>query len=107
MVTGHIRRLLSRLVNVFRHGAADRELSREVAAHLTLLEDALKRRGMTPDQASVAARRALGGVEQVKERHRDERSLRWLDDAKRDVQYAVRTLVRAAARVYQRPRSMT
>ena len=94
-MTGHIRRVLSRLVNVFRHSAADRELSREVAAHLALLEDDLKRRGMTADQARVAARRALGGVEQVKEIHRDARSLRWLDEAKRDVQYAVRTLYRA------------
>jgi putative ABC transport system permease protein len=94
-VREHLRRLFSRLANVFSHGAADRELSREIAAHLTLLEDDLKRRGMTPDQARVAARRALGGVVLLKDRHRDERSLPWLDDTKRDVRYAVRTLVRA------------
>ena len=94
-MTGHIRRLLARLGNVFRHGAADRELSREVSAHLTLLEDEFRRRGLTPDEARLAAKRALGGVEQVKERHRDERSVRWLDDAKRDMRYALRTLGRA------------
>jgi hypothetical protein len=94
-VTGHIRRLLARLANVFHHDAADRELSREVSAHLTLLEDEFQRRGLAPDEARLAAKRALGGVDQVTEHHRDERSLRWLDDAKRDVQYAVRTLGRA------------
>ena len=64
----------------------------ELAAHLALLEDEFRRRGLTPDDARLAAKRALGGVEQVKERHRDERSLRWLDDAWRDSHYAVRTL---------------
>ena len=94
-MTGHTRRLLARLANVFRHGAADRELSREVSAHLDLLEDEFRRRGLTPDDARLAAKRALGGVEQVKERHRDERSLRWLNDAWRDLHYATRMLRRA------------
>ena len=48
---------------------------------------------MTPDEARVAARRAFGGVEQAKEVQRDARSFVWLDDAQRDVRYAVRTLV--------------
>ena len=47
---------------------------------------------MTPDEARVAARRALGGVEQAKERHRDERSFLWLEDLKRDTRYAIRSL---------------
>ncbi len=49
---------------------------------------------MTPDQARVAARRSLGGVEQAKERHRDERAFLWLDDLKRDTRYAIRSLAR-------------
>jgi putative ABC transport system permease protein len=49
---------------------------------------------MTAVEAQLAAKRAFGGVEQTKERHRDVRSLRWLDDAGRDVRYALRTLAK-------------
>src|SRR5918998_1331880 len=41
-----------------------------------------------------AARRALGGVDQTKEQHRDERSFPWLEDLRRDVPYALRGLTR-------------
>jgi len=90
-----LRRLVLRLFHVVRSGAAEADLAREVASHLALLEEEFARRGLTPDEARLAAKRALGGVEQMKERHRDERSLRWLDDAWRDLQYAVRMLRRA------------
>lgn len=89
-----LRRALCRLFNTFRSGAAEPELAREIASHLALLEEEFTRRGMTPDQARVAARRSLGGVEQAKERHRDERAFLWLDDLKRDTRYAIRSLAR-------------
>ena len=44
-----------------------------------------------------AARVALGGPEQTKNRHRDARSFVWLDDLRRDMAYALRMLVRAPA----------
>jgi ABC-type antimicrobial peptide transport system permease subunit len=87
-----LKRLFLRLSHVFRPGRADPELARELAAHLTMLEDDFQRRGMMPEEARLAARRALGGVEQVKDLHRDARSFLWLDEARRDLQYAVRTL---------------
>ena len=49
---------------------------------------------MPADEARRRARLALGGVEQAKELHRDARSFVWLDDARRDVSYAVRMLRR-------------
>src|SRR5436309_7816285 len=88
------RRFRLRLCNVFRPGRAEPDLTRELASHLTLLEDEFQRRGMTPEDARRAARLALGGVEQTKELHRDARSLVWLDDARRDLRYAIRTLRR-------------
>src|SRR5437773_1631810 len=88
------RRFFLRLSNVFRSGRAEPELAREVASHLTLLEDEFQRRGMTPEDSRLAARRAFGGVEQTKELQRDARSFRWLDDSRRDVQYALRMLRR-------------
>ena len=51
--------------------------------------------GQAPDQARLAARRAFGGIEQMKEAYRDGRGLRWLDDVRRDVHQALRALRRA------------
>ena len=89
-----LRRSLLRLFHVVRPDAAERELARELDSHLTLLEDEFRRRGSSPADARLAARRTLGGVDQVKELHRDERSPRWLEDARRDLLYAARMLAR-------------
>jgi putative ABC transport system permease protein len=94
MTAPRLRRLLARVANGLRPGRREPDLAREVAAHLALLEDDFARRGLTRDEARLAARRAFGGVEQAKDRHRDARSFVWLDDARRDLQYAVRSLRR-------------
>jgi predicted permease len=89
-----MRRLLHRLVNVFRPHRAEPDLARELAAHLALIEDDFRRRGLSAEDARLAARRAFGGVEQTKDRQRDERSFVWLDDARRDLRHSVRLLRR-------------
>jgi predicted permease len=88
------RRSLHRFLNALRPEAAEPDLAREVGSHLTLLEDEFQHRGMTPEDARLAARRAFGGVEQAKELQRDARSFRWLDDARRDLRYAAQLLRR-------------
>jgi predicted permease len=89
------RRLLMRLLSFLRADRAERELDREMAAHLRQLEDDFTRKGMTPEEARLAARRAFGGgVEQAKEIQRDARSIRWLDELRQNVKYATRTLSR-------------
>src|SRR5882672_3489851 len=90
-----LRRFFLRLYNVLRPGRTEPDLAREVASHLALLEDEFIRRGLTPEEARLAAVRAFGGVDQTKELYRDARSFVWLDDARRDLQYAARTLRRA------------
>jgi len=90
-----VTRLLRRLVSALHPAKAEPELAREVASHLALLEDEFVRRGMTTDEARFAAKRALGGVALAKDLHRDARSFVWLDDLRRDLQYALRTLRRA------------
>jgi hypothetical protein len=89
-----LRRFVLRLINALRADRADRDLGREIASHLALLEDEYQHRGMSPDEARFAARRAIGGIEQAKEHQRDARSFRWLDDARRDLRYAGRSLGR-------------
>ena len=87
-----LRQLLSRLLSIFRNGRSERELTREIESHLALLEDKFIAEGLSPDDARLAARRAFGGVDQAKERHRDTRMVRWVADLPRDVSYALRSL---------------
>jgi predicted permease len=89
-----LRRVLLRLYTVFRAGAADRDLARELDAHRTLIVDDFERRGMTRADAQLAAARAIGGAARVRDLHRDARSFVWIDDALRDVRYAARMLRR-------------
>ncbi len=89
-----IRRFVLRLLSFFRHDAAEAELSREIRSHLQLLEDEHVAKGMSRDEARLAARRAFGGVEQAKERQRDARGFRWLEDSRTDLKLGARMLVK-------------
>ena len=86
--------ILAAARNLLPERKAEGELAREVSAHLTLLEDDFRRRGLSADDARLAAHRAFGGVEQAKERQRDARSFVWLVDAQRDMYHASRLLRR-------------
>jgi putative ABC transport system permease protein len=90
-----LRRFVGRFFSLVKRERSEQELARELSAHLTLLEDDFIARGMSREDAAIAARRALGGVDQTKERHRDARSFIWLEDLRRDVPYAIRGLVRS------------
>jgi predicted permease len=92
----NLRRTLLRLWMFLRRGRAEAELAREIDAHLRALEADFERRGLSPGDARAAAKRAFGGgVEQAKEAQRDARSFRWLEDLRRDLAYAVRTLTKS------------
>jgi len=90
-----VRQFFNRLVALFRHRKSEDELAREVDSHLALLEDEFREQGLPPADAKLAARRAFGGVDLAKERHHDARSFRWIDDARKDSIYAVRSLLRS------------
>src|SRR6188508_929537 len=87
-----IRQFFLRLLSLVRNGPAERELGREIDAHLSLLEDEFVAKGMPAADAKLAARRAFGGIDQAKEHQRDARSFRWLADIPRDASYAMRSL---------------
>ena len=91
---GAVKRFVRRLAAFLRPNRAEQELDRELTSHLALIEDEYLRRGLSPDDARLAARRSLGYVEGTKDLHRDARSFRWLDDAWRDIRYALRSLRR-------------
>jgi hypothetical protein len=89
------KRFLLQVRNFLRPERAEQELARELASHLSILEDEFRGRGMTDDEARAAARRAMGGVEQTKERHREARSLPLLEDLRHDLGIAARMLLKA------------
>ena len=90
-----MRRLLLRLRNIFfGRDRQDEEVTREIKVHLALLEDEYVRRGLTADQARLAARRALGSAAHAADLHRDARTFAWIDDMRRDTVHGLRSLRR-------------
>ena len=92
-----IKRFLARVFNAFGPGWAEPELSREVDAHVTLMQDDFERKGLSPEAARAAALKAFGSVQHAKDLHRDARSFAWLDDLRQDLLHAVRSLRRTPA----------
>jgi len=89
-----MRTLWSRVIAALRRTKAERELDDEVTFHLDMQAREFEAAGMTPDQARLAARRAFGGVDQVKEAYRDRRGLPILDALQQDLRHALRGLRR-------------
>ena len=90
-----MRRLFHRCLALFRRDHAEDQLDREMASHVAMLEAGYEQRGMTPEEARLAARRAMGSTALAKDLHRDARSFPWLEDVKRDIRHAGRQLRRA------------
>jgi putative ABC transport system permease protein len=72
----------------------DEDFDEEIRAHLALETDRLVREGLSPERAEAAARRAFGSVARTRERFYQSRRIMWLDDLRRDVRYALRSLAR-------------
>ena len=87
-----MRPLLSRIRGLFRRRALDERLDEEVQTHLDALAAEFARRGATPEQARLAARRTFGGVEPMKEAYRDQRGLPWAEACRQDIVYAGRQM---------------
>src|SRR6266852_7412058 len=74
-----------------RRTQMEAQLERELSFHLEQHMSQLIERGIPPGEARRQARLALGGPEQVKEKCRDARGTRWLEDSLQDTRYALRT----------------
>jgi predicted permease len=93
---GWIRILLSRSAAVFRSKRLDADFDEELRAHIDLAIEENRRRGMNEPQARTAALREFGGITQIRETYRLQRGLPWLEQAARDVRYAIRQLRKSA-----------
>ncbi len=72
-------------------------LSEELQCHLEMLEYEARRRGLSPEDARLAARREFGGLEQTKETYRDTAGFPALEALLQDLRLAVRGMRRNPA----------
>jgi putative ABC transport system permease protein len=86
------RRMWARVRGVFGGGRRDADRAREIAAHLALLEDDLRSKGMTPEEALRQAHIRLGNTAVIREEVRQMDSVPVLENLGRDVSYAMRQL---------------
>ena len=93
----HIHQLIARIRALFQPALGDRDFDAEIASHLAMLEEEKICRGMTPEEARRAALLELGAPTQLREAHRETRSLPFVETAIQDLRYTVRTLRRDAA----------
>src|SRR5262245_8106680 len=89
-----LNRLWTRLRALLRKSEVERELEEELRYHIEQQTEQNIRLGMSPEEARYAARKALGGVEQAKERIRVARGVRWIEDLWQDLRYGGRMLMK-------------
>ena len=86
--------LIHRVISIFnwivRRRRAEARLHEEMQTFIEMSAAEKMRDGVPPEAARRMARLELGGVEQAKERVRTGRHGAWLDEAGRDVRYALR-----------------
>lgn len=89
-----LRFTAARFAALFRKPRMDRELQGEIQAHIEMAERDAIAAGMSQEEARRAARREFGGIERMKEEHREQRSVRWVENLWRDVRYGMASLAR-------------
>ncbi len=89
-----LRQWWHRLVGTVTGASADAALKADIEAHIDELTDDFIARGMSPDDACFAARKAFGGVDQIREVYRDQQGLPVVDALMQDIRFGLRLLVR-------------
>ena len=87
--------LFRRIRFLFHRGRRDADLAEEMRFHLDMQADENRDAGMDPDEARYAARRQFGNATPLKERSREAWGWVSLEQAGRDLKFALRTLRRA------------
>jgi predicted permease len=89
------RMIVLRLRSLFRRNAAEQDLDDELKFHIEQQTEAYIKVGMTPEEARRRVRLEFGGVEQIKEKCRDVRTLAFIESLLRDLRYGIRLLARS------------
>lgn len=89
-----VKALRARLRALLFRRAADAELREEIQFHIETETEKNVRLGMSRDEARRLAIAHFGGVQRVREEHRDVRRMRWIEDFAGDARFAFRALRR-------------
>jgi len=84
-----------RLRSLFRRGRVEQELDEELRYHLERQIEENLAQGMSREEARYAALRAMGGIQQQKERCRDMRRVNFIEDLMQDLRYGLRVLIKS------------
>jgi putative ABC transport system permease protein len=90
-----LSRLKPAMRALLRRQQVECELNEELRYHIEQQTEQNIRLGMSPEEARQAALKSFGGVEQTKERSRDARGVRWLEELWQDVRYGARMLAKS------------
>ncbi|PYT31357.1 MAG: hypothetical protein DMG57_05440 [Acidobacteria bacterium] len=85
-------KLSLRLRSLFRRRSVERELDDELRFHLEQQIEENLAAGIGPEEAPYRARRAIGGLAQVKEECRETRRVNFVGDLLQDLRYSGRAL---------------
>lgn len=80
-----------RLRSIFAKAKTEADLSSELQFHLELLREEFMTKGLSAEEARLAALRELGGLEQIKEECRESRRVNWVEHTVQDLRFALRT----------------
>jgi predicted permease len=87
-----LSRLRSLITGVFRRSRMESEMAEELRFHLEHRTEDLVRAGLPRPEAERRARLEFGSIEGYKERCRQARGLRFIDEFRADLRYTLRTL---------------
>jgi predicted permease len=87
-----LRALWMRFIGLLKSSRADADFSSELESHIAMQIDDGVRSGLGAEEARRRALLQLRGAEQVRQAQRERRTLPWLENALRDLRYALRTL---------------
>ncbi len=89
-----LHKLFHRLLKQLQKEKSEREMEIELRFHLEMETQENIRKGMSEEEARMAAQRSFGGIEQTKEIYRDASRFRWLEEIWQDLRYGARMLLK-------------
>jgi predicted permease len=89
-----VRVFLNRLVSLIRSRQAERDIADEIASHLAEATDDYIRRGLSPEEARLAATCDFGGITQARQIHREARAFTWPDEVRMDLRDTFRRMIK-------------
>jgi predicted permease len=92
-----LRVIRLRLRSLFGHRHLEQDLEAELRDHLERQIEFHRASGLSPAEAQRAALRDFGNVPLIQDQCRDQRRVNWIDDLRRDVAYALRSMRKSPA----------